>query len=168
MSISILSLRLKGKWSIQQRQGFHYDSIEIIYPLPYLMNFHSYPFSKGGEIRPLVLFVLALNAKGGENIRPKAKGPHHHPCFQKLFQKGGEIIQIAKTILIAKGKTSSGGSFYLAKGKSIQNRGRIFKNLKMPFEIIFLYHWLFAKEFERTFPKDLQKQAKWCKRGPKC
>jgi hypothetical protein len=29
----------------------------------------------------------------------------------------------------------------------------------MPFEIIFLYHWLFAKEFERTLPKDLQKQA---------
>jgi hypothetical protein len=21
---------------------------------------------------------LALNAKGGENIKPKAKGPHHH------------------------------------------------------------------------------------------
>jgi hypothetical protein len=24
----------------------------------------------------------------------------------------------------------------------------------MPFEIIFLYHWLFAKEFEKTFTKD--------------
>jgi hypothetical protein len=21
---------------------------------------------------------LAINAKGGENIKPKAKGPHHH------------------------------------------------------------------------------------------
>jgi hypothetical protein len=30
----------------------------------------------------------------------------------------------------------------------------------MLLEIIFLYHWLFAKEFEKTFPKDLQKQAK--------
>jgi hypothetical protein len=30
----------------------------------------------------------------------------------------------------------------------------------MPLEIIFLYHWLIAKEFEKTFPKDLQKQAK--------
>jgi hypothetical protein len=35
-------------------------------------------------------------------------------------------------------------------------------------EIIFLYHWLIANEFEKTFPKDLQKQAKWCKCGPKC
>jgi hypothetical protein len=38
----------------------------------------------------------------------------------------------------------------------------------MLFEIIFLYYWLFAKEFEKTFPKDLQKQAKWSKGGPKC
>jgi hypothetical protein len=29
----------------------------------------------------------------------------------------------------------------------------------MLLEIIFLYLWLFAKEFEKTFPKDLQKQA---------
>jgi hypothetical protein len=27
----------------------------------------------------------------------------------------------------------------------------------MLFEIIFLYHWLFAKDFEKTFTKDLQK-----------
>jgi hypothetical protein len=50
-----------------------------------------------------------LNAKGRESNRPKAKGPHHHPIFLKnFFQKGGEIIQIAKTILTAKGRTSSG------------------------------------------------------------
>jgi hypothetical protein len=27
----------------------------------------------------------------------------------------------------------------------------------MSLEIILLYHWLLAKEFEKTFPKDLQK-----------
>jgi hypothetical protein len=27
----------------------------------------------------------------------------------------------------------------------------------MLLEIIFLYHWLIAKEFEKTLPKDLQK-----------
>jgi hypothetical protein len=26
----------------------------------------------------------------------------------------------------------------------------------MIFEILFLYHWLFAKEFEKSFPKNLQ------------
>jgi hypothetical protein len=29
----------------------------------------------------------------------------------------------------------------------------------MLLEIIFLYLWLFAKDFEKIFPKDLQKQA---------
>jgi hypothetical protein len=30
--------------------------------------------SKGSQS----LCFLAINAKGGENIKPKAKGPHHH------------------------------------------------------------------------------------------
>jgi hypothetical protein len=39
---------------------------------------------------------LAINAKGGESIKPKAKGPHHHSPFQKkihkwLFQLGLEL-----------------------------------------------------------------------------
>jgi hypothetical protein len=56
---------------------------------------------------------LAINAKGGEINRSKAKGPHHHPFsnFQKLFHKGEEIISIAKTLLTAKGRTSLGGAF---------------------------------------------------------
>jgi hypothetical protein len=29
---------------------------------------------------------LAINAKGGENIKPKAKGPHHHN-FKKFQNK---------------------------------------------------------------------------------
>jgi hypothetical protein len=43
--------------------------------------------------RPIVFFVLALNAKGGEINKPKAKGSHHHPVFKKNFfkQKGGGI-----------------------------------------------------------------------------
>jgi hypothetical protein len=51
-----------------------------------------------------------INAKGVEINRPKAKGPHHH-YFQKLFHKGEEIISNAKTLLIAKGRTYSGGAF---------------------------------------------------------
>jgi hypothetical protein len=56
---------------------------------------------------------LAITAKGGEINRPKAKGPHHHPFsnFQKLFDKGEEIITNAKTLLTPKGRTSSGGAF---------------------------------------------------------
>ena len=36
--ISMISLRLKGKWSIQQRQGFHSNSDGIIYPLSLLLQ----------------------------------------------------------------------------------------------------------------------------------
>jgi hypothetical protein len=88
----MISLRLKGKWSIWQRQGFHSNSDGIIYPLPLLlqlsigMTLHSYflPFGrkckKGLSSSPF----LVINAKGGESIKPKAKGPHHH--FKKNSQ----------------------------------------------------------------------------------
>jgi hypothetical protein len=71
-------------------------------------------------------------------------------------------------LLTAKGRTILGGIFYLSKGKAFEKGGEFFKNLKMLLEIILLYHWLIAKEFEKIFTKDLQKQAKWCKCGPKC
>jgi hypothetical protein len=48
--------------------------------------------------------------------------------------------------LKAKGRISSRGAFYLVKGKA-------FEILKMLLEIIFLYLWLFAKEFERLFKR---------------
>jgi hypothetical protein len=110
-----------------------------------------------------------INAKEGELIGPKVKGPHQHlfSNFQKLFHKGEEITSIAKTPWQLRGELLQ-GSIYLAKGKAFETGGEIFKILKMLFKIIFLYHWLFAKGFEKTFPKDLQKQPKWCKCGPKC
>jgi hypothetical protein len=36
---------------------------------------------------------LAINAKGGENIKPKAKGPHHHHF--KIFETK-DLIGIQK------------------------------------------------------------------------
>jgi hypothetical protein len=124
---------------------------------------------KGGEFKGLSSSsFLAIHANGGESIRPKAKGPHH-PIFkiqnfnwyfiwfqnfnlynfiwyqlQKLsWQLRGEFLQ---------------GSFYLVKENHLK-QGEEFQILKMLLEIIFLYLWLFAKEFENTFLKDLQKQA---------
>jgi hypothetical protein len=44
-------------------------------------------------------------------------------------------------------------------------KGKNLSKLENALEIIFLYHWLIAKEFEKTFSKGLQKQAKWCKCG---
>jgi hypothetical protein len=64
--------------------------------------------------------------------------------FQKPFWKlRGEFLQ---------------GSFYLVKGKAFETGGK-FQILRMLLETLFLYLWLFAKEFEKVFLKDLQKQA---------
>jgi hypothetical protein len=66
-------------------------STGIIYPSSLLrtlsigITFHSYllvPMGrkfKGLSKSPF----LAINAKGGESIKPKAKGPHHHN-FKKI------------------------------------------------------------------------------------
>jgi hypothetical protein len=89
--ISILSRRMKGKWSIRQRQGFHSNSDGITYPLPLLIylsigiTFHSYFFINGQESKKGLQrsLLLAIHAKGGENIKPKAKGPHHRH-FKKI------------------------------------------------------------------------------------
>jgi hypothetical protein len=105
----MISLRLKGKWSIWQRQGFHSNSDGIIYPLSLLrklsigINLHSYFFYQRGRIQkgPQVSSFLAIDAKGGESIRPKAKGSHHHIFkIQKLFHKKEEVIFIGIIISI--------------------------------------------------------------------
>jgi hypothetical protein len=72
---------------------------------------------------------LALNAKGGESNGSKQKDRTTTLFSKKLFQKGGEIIHkeekligicknffqfqiiCKKTLLTAKGRTSSGGAF---------------------------------------------------------
>ena len=63
------------------------------------MTLHSYLFTiwekilgrKGGENAKGLSSspFLAINAKGGESIKPKAKGPHHHlilNCVSKFFE----------------------------------------------------------------------------------
>jgi hypothetical protein len=82
MSISCISLRLKGKWSIRQRQRFHSTPsvlitlcwYSIISPLWY--NLHPYyllvPMREKVK-RALKTPFFAINAKGGESISPKQK-----------------------------------------------------------------------------------------------
>jgi hypothetical protein len=70
------------------------NSNDIIYPLPVFHKLsmvwfftHTYFTIWEKTVRPQrgrnckglsSSLFLALNAKGGENIKPKAKGPHHH------------------------------------------------------------------------------------------
>jgi hypothetical protein len=82
---------------------------------------------------------LAINAKGGE-LRLKAKGRLHHRTtifnFKNyfnwyMFQKE-EILSNAKTLLIAMGRPSLGGIFYLVKGKAFET-GENFQNFESAF-----------------------------------
>jgi hypothetical protein len=42
---------------------------------------------------------LAINAKGGEDIKPKAKGPHHHLILNYVLKILIGIFQIGMIIL---------------------------------------------------------------------
>jgi hypothetical protein len=97
--ISMLSRRLKGKWSLRRRQGFH-STPSVLFtlrrhsaPLSLWYNLHSYLLVPMGEkkgsqslhfwrLMPKGERVLAqskrtappkINAKGGESISPKQK-----------------------------------------------------------------------------------------------
>ena len=73
-----------------------------------------------------------------------------------------------KTLLKAKRRISSRGSFVLVKGKAFESGEKIFKSWKC-FSKSYSYTFDYLqKDFEKNFQKDLQKQNKWCKCGPKC
>jgi hypothetical protein len=80
---------------------------------------------------------LAINAKGGEFIGPKQKdhttifkGRNYFNWYQ--FHKEEEIISIAKSLLTAKGRISSGGAFIQLKEKHLK-QGENFQNLENAF-----------------------------------
>jgi hypothetical protein len=79
--ISMLSRRLKEKWSLRRRQGFH-STLSVLSTL----RRHSTPLSTFGIIFTLITHTnrekikgltkssfLVINAKGGESISPKQK-----------------------------------------------------------------------------------------------
>jgi beta-xylosidase len=78
----LLSHRLKGKWSLRRRQGFHSTlSVSITFrrhstPLFDWYNLHTHIlFTNGGESKKgsQMSPFLAIHAKGGESISPKQK-----------------------------------------------------------------------------------------------
>jgi hypothetical protein len=81
----MLSHRLKGKWSLRRRQGFHstpshYSSFAVTpHRSPIWYNLHSYIIYQRGENLNKGLYFthkylfLVIHAKGGESISPKQK-----------------------------------------------------------------------------------------------
>jgi hypothetical protein len=90
----MLSHRLKGKWSLWRKQGFHSTPSVL-----FILRRHSTPLSNFGIIfthihysyhwgeskRALKTPFLAINAKGGESISPKQKDRTTTP-ISKIFE----------------------------------------------------------------------------------
>jgi hypothetical protein len=91
----MLSLRLKGNGVFGKDKASTPNSKDIIYPLSLLCKLSNwYNISLifillKGRIKGLSSSsFLAINAKGGESIKPKAKGPHyHHFKILSVFSK---------------------------------------------------------------------------------
>jgi hypothetical protein len=58
--------------------------------------------------------------------------------------------------------------FCLVKGKAFVTGEKISNLENDSFNLVQIPLTICKKHFEKIFQKNLQKQNKWCKRGPKC
>jgi hypothetical protein len=80
----MISLKLKSKWSIRRRQGFHSNSNGTIYPLPLLRK-----LSIG--MTPLLIFLLPMGEKvlGPTGAKFKGSKVLH---FWRLMLNGEKVL----------------------------------------------------------------------------
>jgi hypothetical protein len=91
----------------------------------------------------------------GEKALGQSKRTAPPLCFQKLFHKGGENFQITKTLLTAKGRTSSGGFLKWPKEKHFK-RG---ENLYI-LDMLLKFHSCSLGHMQITLKRFYQKSAK--------
>ena len=127
MSISCISLRLKGKWSIRQKHRFH-STPSVLFPLcRYSANsligilFHSYFFYQWGrkyKKGSQSLCFWRLMPKGEKILSPKQKDRtttnfkiFNLVYIQRFFNWYLNLFHIGKTLLNTKRRISFRGSF---------------------------------------------------------
>jgi hypothetical protein len=76
----MLSHRLKGKWSLRQRQGFH-STLSVLFTL----HRHSAPFSTFGIIFNLITHTNGGGKQGSQSLR-----------FWRLMPKGERVLAQSK------------------------------------------------------------------------
>ena len=141
--------------------------------------------TKGEEStsRALMIPFLAIHAKGGESKSPKQKDRtttnfKNLVLSKSIFQLVSYCVQkekkisfskmYIKTLLNTKRWITFRGEFCLVKGKAFETGGENFKSWKcFANSYSFTFDYL-QKNFEKDLQKNLQKQNKWCKGGPKC
>jgi hypothetical protein len=60
----------------------------LVYSFTHILLSMGEKMLKGSQSSPF----LAINAKGGESIKPKAKGPHHHLVLKTSFQDFFQLV----------------------------------------------------------------------------
>jgi hypothetical protein len=124
---------------------------------------------------------LAINAKGGENIKLKAKGPHHDHFTNfgnerfnlysqmfvfKRYSRQFHISIYFKILLKAKRRISFRGSFCLVKRKAFETGGEI-SNLENAYCNHIHIPLNVCKRIWKDFEKICKNKNMWCKSGPK-
>jgi hypothetical protein len=186
MSISCISLRLKGKWSIRQRQNFH-STPSVLFTLcrystisPIGIIFHLFLFYQWGrkdKKGSQTSLFFAINAKGGEILSPKQKDhttnfknfQNDDLClsfqlvwyFQLVYLKDGISKLVSKYKFQLKPSWRLRGEFYsggvlFSQRKSIWNRGEISKLENASYNIIHIPLTI-CKSLWKEFPKRICK-----------
>jgi hypothetical protein len=163
----------------------HHSSIGIIFT--HILFTNGGESKKGSQKSPF----LAIHAKGGESISPKQKDrTYHHlkisnfqknvfnwylvKCYTsnwydivnwyKFFQKlASQYISnwyLLKPSWKLRGEFHSGGVLVKSKEKHLKQGEKS--------QILFIYLWLFAKDFEKIFQKEFAKTKQVVQAWPKC
>jgi hypothetical protein len=151
----MLSHRLKGKWSLRRRQGFH-STLSVLFTLHrhskplstigiIFTHIHLYHWgaSKRAHISLTKYPFLAIHAKGGESISQKQKDrtTTNFKVFKEAFQSVSYFWYISnwyvhfqklvsKTLLNTKRRISLRGVLFKSKEKHLKQGGENFKSWK--------------------------------------
>jgi hypothetical protein len=183
----VLSLRLKGKWSIWQRHRFPSTSSVLSFlagippSLQIWYNLHSYIVcQRGRESKRAHISLTSIRfwrfMPKGEKVLAQSKRTAPPPIsknvfFQFVFKKFFKLVSYIwynfklvwpPSKLISKTLLTLRGEFHwggvLFKSKEKHlKQGRKFQILKMLLEILFITFDYLQKDIEKEFPKDFAK-----------
>jgi hypothetical protein len=152
----------KGRLPLQLYRYHLSFALLINFPIGIKLSLISFIFQRGRINKSSqASSFLAINAKGGEINKPKAKGPHHHPFFiflETILQRGRNLFKLQKPSWQLRGELLQ-GSFYLVKGKAFETGGEFSKSWKFFVKSYYYTFGYLQNNLKRLVQKDLQKQA---------
>jgi hypothetical protein len=146
-----LAINAKGGESISPKQKDHTTTT------PISKNFETKLFSIG-------IFKISIPLRNSISIGIYILRRSSSKLVSKIF----ELLSTCKTLLNTKRRISLRGSFVLVKGKAFETGEKISNLRNASRNLIRIPLTICKRTLKKNFQKHLQKQNKWCKRGPKC